>query len=286
MTGTALVPGLFPRGEVPGFVPPHLRGKVWDFRNEDDGTVSFAHPEASMGLSPAQSRARVTPDQYLQTFDQPSRLRDLSGSMSGQYAPIERSGKTPARQMNEGVADFLRRAFGWGTSSQGKAVGTVGLLSALTGGAGSYLWDRSQGDNASSRRALLLALLAGGAGAAATAWGQNKHNRRENFISKTASMEVATALVRLLEGDPSLSRHDKAQILRALAKLPNGDRDQLYRLLRTSAGAGAGVLAARFLGAKGLLPMLAGGILGGMLGSRGPGPKRNAQGQLSVTNYL
>lgn len=286
MTTDTSSPGIIPKGEIPEYVPPHLRGKVWDFRNEGDGTVSFAHPEAYMGLSPAQSRAKVTAEQYAQTFDPAHRLGDLSGSMRGQYAPIERMGKTPAKQMNEGIANYLRKALGWSTSSQGKAIGTAGLLSAVGGGLGSYLWDKSQDSEASPGRAMLMALIAGGLGAAGTAWGQSRHNRRENFLSKTASLEVATALVRLLENDPSLSRSDRAHILQALARAPDRDRDQLYGLLRTSAGAGAGMLAVRFLGAKGLLPMLAGGILGGMLGSRSAGPKRNAQGQLSMTNYL
>jgi hypothetical protein len=278
-------PGYLPTGAIPGYVPPHLRGKVWDFKNEDDGTISFAHPEASMGLSPSQSRVKLDTDQYAKTFDQAHRFGDLSNSMTGQYAPLEQAGQTSAKKMNEGIANALRGALGWGTSSQGKAVGTVGLLSALGAGAASSLWDLQKGDKVSTNKALIMALLAGTAVAGGTAWGQSKHNRRENFL-KTASMDVAIGLVRLLEGDPSLSGHDKAQILSALSRAPDSDRNQLYQLLKTAAGAGAGVLAARFLGARGLLPMLAGGILGGMLGGRGSGPKRNAQGQLSITNYL
>jgi hypothetical protein len=259
---------------------------VSDFRVEADGTTSFAHPEASMGLPPAQSRVKLSPEQFAQTFDRAAQFGDLSGAMKGQYAPIERSGKTPSRQMNDTIAAYLKQALGWGTSSQGKAVGTVGLLSALGGGLGSYLWDRNNGEEVSPGKTMLMALLAGGLGAAGTAWGQSRHNNRETHLLKGASMEVATALVRLLEGDPSLSRHDKAKILNALAQAPDRDRDQLYQLLKTSAGAGVGVLAMRFLGAKGLLPMLAGGILGGMLGAGSGGPRRNAQGQLSITNYL
>ncbi len=235
-----------------------------------------------MGVS---TRARVSPEQYRQTFDQPYRMGSLAGSINGQYAPLS-ARKTPARQMNEGIAAYLRRALDWGTTSQGKSIGTVGLLSALGGGAGSYLWDRSQGDSAVPGKAMLMALLAGGIGAAGTAWGQNRHNRREQYLGKSASMDVATSLVRMLEGDPSLSRHDRAVILAALAKAPTSDREQLHRLLKSSVGAGVGILAARFLGAKGLLPMLAGGILGGIIGGRDSGTKRNAQGQISITNYF
>lgn len=278
--------GVAPTGEVPEYVPPHLRGKVWDFRNEPGGAVSFYHPEAAMGLAPDQSRARLGEEKYKQTFDRAHRLSNFTDSMEGQYAPLERLNKTPARRMNEGIADKLRGALDWGTSTQGKAVGTAGLLSALGGGLASFLWDYRKGQPAKPGRILLTALLAGGAGAGGTALGQARHNAREKHLSKNASMEVATALIRILEGDPTLSRYDRARVLSALSEAPDRDKNELYRLLRTSVGAGAGMIAMRFLGAKGLLPMLAGGILGGMVGSRGPGLDRNAQGQLSITNYF
>ena len=150
--------------------------------------------------------------------------------MNNQYAPLERMGKTPARSMNEGIANAIRGAFDWGTSAQGKAVGTVGLISALGGGLGSYLWDRKQGRSGSANKVLLTALLAGLVGAGSTALGQQRHNARENFLAnnagknfldKAASMEVSVALVRLLEGDPTLSRYDRATILNALAAAPS-----------------------------------------------------------------
>jgi hypothetical protein len=183
-------PGYLPTGAIPDYVPPHLRGKVWDFKNEDDGTVSFAHPEASLGLSPEQSRVKLNAEQYANTFDQAHRLGNLSKSMTAQYAPLERKATPPAKNINDGIANFLRSALGWGTSSQGKAIGTAGLLSALGGGVASSMWDLQKGNDVSPNKALLLALLAGAAGAATTAWGQNKYNRRENFLSRNAQGQL------------------------------------------------------------------------------------------------
>ena len=234
-----------------GYIPRHLSGQVSDFKDEPDGGVSFSHPAAAGALTPSSPRTHLTQEQFLQTFDQPTRFTNLSDSIRGQYAPADSAVKTPARQTNETIARYLRQALERGTSSQGKSIGTVGLVSALGGGVGSYMHDLYKGDSGSPGTALIAALLAGGLGAAGTAWGQSTHNRRENFLAKQASSDVATGLVRLLEGDPSLSRHDKVMILKALSAAPDSDRRQLYSLLRTSVGAGVGMLAMRFLGAKG-----------------------------------
>jgi len=267
----------------PSYIPPHLRGQVGDFRRESDGNISFAHPEAFPGMSSDAARASVTPDQFAKTFDLPTRFGNLSTAMREQYAPLQRM-TTPARQINDGIANYLRKALRWSTSSQGKAVGTTGLVAALGAGIGSYAWDAYKGRDGSIGKALLMALLAGGVGAAGTAWGQNRHNRRENFLRKSAS-DVAVDIQRMLEDDPSLSRHDRVQIIRALTRAGESEMKQLRQLLKTSAGVGVGVLVARFLGAKGLLPLLLSGILGGVLSSGG-GPRRNAQGQISILDYM
>lgn len=270
---------------TPTYIPPHLRDRVSDFRREADGAVSFSHPDAFPGLSGEATRAKVSPDQFSRTFDLPTRFGALSKAINEQYAPLERAGVTSARRINDSIALNLRKALNWGTSTQGKAIGTAGLLAALGGGIGSYALDKYRGQDTSHGKALLLALLAGGLGAAGTAWGQGRHNRRESFLSKTASTEVAVALQRLLENDPSLSRQDRVRLLDALTRLNTTDMNQVYRLVRTSAGIGAGALVARFLGAKGLLPLLLGGILGGLVAG-GDRPRRNAQGQLSIIDYL
>lgn len=283
-------------GEIPDYVPPHLRNEVFDFRNEPDGGVSFWHPRASLGLDPETSRVKLTKEQYQQTFDPHYRGINFTESMNNQYAPLQRHPKTTARSINEGIGKALRKAFDWGTSEQGKAVGTAGLLAALLGGAGGYAWGRHSGEG-SVGKALLMALLAGGVGAAGTAYAQNRHNAREAWLtqrqsplmgfSKTASAQGSAGLIRLLEGDPTLSAIERAQIIEALVRIPAPAQDEMYRLARTAAGAGVGMLIMRLLKAKGLLPILAGGILGAIIGS----PPRehmsvNDFGQPSMRHFL
>jgi hypothetical protein len=148
------------------------------------------------------------------------------------------------------------------------------------------MWGRDQ-DESPIRRALLMALIAGGVGAAGTAWAQNKHNRREAYLSKNAaSMDLTQAIISMLNRDPSINSGQRALIFRALINTGPSEREDLYRLLSTAAGSGVGILALRFLGAKGLLPMLAGGILGGAIGnSFGASPRRNALGQ-TLLDYI
>ena len=279
---------LVPHGAVPKSIPQHLQGEVWDFRNEPDGRISFQHPKASIGLSPDKSRVYMTPDEYKLSFDPAYRMMHLQEAANSGYAPLQRIPKTPTRQWNDSIASGIGKALDWGGSSQGKAVGTAGLLSALAGGVGGYLWGPSKQEGGSPiKRALLAALLAGGVGAAGTAWAQNKHNRREAWLSKQASTDWTPLVIQLLNNDPSINYGQRALILRALASARSSDQEDLYRLLRTATGAGIGALAVRFLGSKGLLPMIAGGILGGALGyGYDAGPSRNILGQVSITDYL
>lgn len=273
-----------PHGAVPAYVPDHLAGKVWDFRNEGGGNVSFQHPEAVVGSSPADMRVTMSADEYKRNFDPVTRVSNLQDSAEQGYAPMHRRPRTAARQMNDTIADGINRAVEWGTSSQGKAVGTAGLLSALAGGIGGYAWGRSNYDEHPVRKALMLALLAGGIGAAGTAWTQNRHNRREDWLSKKGSfMDPTQFVISAINSDPSISASDRTLLFRALASASSYDQNALSNLIRTTAGVGAGVLAMRFLGAKGLLPMAVGGILGGLIGSSlGSGSRRNAFGQIKL----
>lgn len=277
-------------GLLPRYVPPHLEGRVSDFQHEPNGMISFSHPEAAWGLDPTRARVSISPEQYKHTFDKAHRQQNVMEAISNQYSPMQDIPETPAREMNNMIGRGLRGAWDWGTSNQGKAVGTVGMLGALAGGAGKYLWDRRTGNRPSIKSSLLAALLIGGLGAAGTAYGQNKFQRRENYLmNKMASVsDIAVDIIRLLENDPSLSHMDRARILDALVGAPQQTKSQLLNLMRTAGGVGVGMLAMRFLGAKGLLPMAAGGILGGLIGSRlgGDGLERNPYGQVSITNYL
>ena len=125
---------LVPHGAVPKVVPQHLQGEVWDFRNEPDGKISFQHPKASIGLSPDDSRVYMTPDEYKLSFDPAYRMTHLEEAANNGYAPLQRIPKTSARQWSDSIASGIGKALDWGSSAQGKAVGTAGLLSALAGG--------------------------------------------------------------------------------------------------------------------------------------------------------
>jgi len=276
---------LAPHGAIPKYVPPHLEGKVWDFRNEPDGNISFQHPEAAMSVYPEDARVSMSPNEYKLSFDPVHRMSHADEALTTGYAPLQRRPKTEARKINDAIAGGIGKAFDWGTSSQGKAVGTAGLLSALAGGVGGYMWGRDS-DQRPIKRALLMALLAGGVGAAGTAWTQNRHNRREAWLSKRTATDWTPMIIQLLNNDPSISSGQRAMLMRAILNARPDDQEDLYRLLRTATGAGIGVLAMRFLGSKGLLPMIAGGILGGILGHGSGGPSRNALGQVSITDYL
>lgn len=275
-----------PHGAIPKYVPPHLRGKVWDFRNEPGGNVSFQHPEATVGLPTEKARVTLTPEEYKLGFDSTYRLTHPDKAFgSAGYAPMQARPSDVLNKTNTAVANGISKAIDWGTSSQGKAVGTAGLLSALAGGVGGYMWAQHDGENP-LKRALLMALLTGGLGAAGTAWTQSNHNRREAWLSKQSNADPVQVIVSILQSDPSVNQAHLQTIMTALNQARQSDREDLVRLLRTTAGAGAGALALRFLGAKGLLPMLAGGIIGGLLASSYQPPvKRNPLGQV-LLNYL
>jgi len=269
---------------LPAYIPPHLNGKVMDFRKEPDGRVSFLHPEGAAGLGPEDSRVVLDEENYKQTFDRQHRRANFVDSINNQYA--YRRPKPVGQQVNEWIGNKLKGAYNWGTSTQGKGVGTAALLSALAGGAGGLMWGNYTGGG-KTKKALLLALLAGGIGAGATAYGQRKHNMREAYINKQASSAIDAVLIRALSNDPTVSGFERSMLLRAISTVPPYQRSELYSLMRTTIGAGAGMLIMRFLKAKGLLPMMAGAILGGIAATpRSPKLKRNAMGQLSMHNYL
>jgi hypothetical protein len=275
---------------IPEFVPDHLRGQVSDFQVEPDGQVSFAHPRAGLGLS--DSRVKLPVEQLRQTFDRDARMRDFSSSLRGQYnpdVPQDSLGNT----ISQSIGGGLRRAFDWGTSESGRAVGTAGLLSLLAGGVGGYALGRRGEHESPVKTALIGALLAGALGAGVSAYGQNKMQRRNAFLAqgdamyKSGSLEVTAALIRAVNNDQTLRAQEKVELLRAMTRLREREKDELYRSIRVAIGAGAGLLISRFLRAKGLLPALVGGILGaGIAAATAPSRlKRTPDGQLSTLSY-
>lgn len=269
--------------KLPPYVPAHLDGKVGDFRQEPDGSISFAHAENSLGLGPEQSRQKLTQEQYKQTFDRDYRHSNFEESMAGQYAPMQRSPKSTSEQLSGWISGKISDTIGWGASTRGKSVASAGLLSALAGGvAGAYLGHRS-GDMSVSK-SLAAALLAGTLGAGVSAYSQAAGDRRHAYLSKQAS--DVDFIIRAIERDPYMSPQERAACLRAAAVMSSIQRDDLARMMRTATGAGVGALVLRFLRGNGLIPTMVGGILGALAGyATGPGLKYNSIGQLSLSNY-
>lgn len=263
---------------VPPYVPPHLRGKVGDFRMEPGGQVSFSDPEHALGLGPEMSRKSISMDQYRKTFDENYRNSNLAESLSGQYAsPIARQTNWQT-DIRDRIAKAVRGGLEWGTTTQGRAVGTSALLSGLLG-AGVGAWSASHQGESPWGKGALYALLAGTLGAGGTALLQHQNNKREAFL-KSASM-IENVVMQALSRDDGLTDSEKVMLLRASSKLRERDAEQLSQLLRGAAGAGAGMLIVKFLKLKGLLPMIAGGIIGAALAGR-KSPRRNALGQLAL----
>ena len=270
---------------APKYIPPHLQGRVNDFRNEPDGTISFEDKKAMGGIDPHLSRVHITPEQYKNTFDYKTRHGYLPDTAEkgykGPFDPV-----SSADRIQQGIGGLLRRAFDWGTESQGRAIGTAGIMSALGGAGAGYLLGDYFGQGSKMKKALLGAILAGGLGAAGTAMSQRSFNKRQDYLSKRASAwsPVSNAINMAIDNDRSMSHMDKQDLREIVSRLDQRDRDELYRLIRQTIGAGAGVLIARFLGFKGLIPSVTGGVLGAALAT--PPMRLNALGQVSTNNFF
>ena len=273
-------------GTMPGYVPPHLAGKVDSFRSEPNGAVSFRHDAAALGgFGDAGGRKVITNEQYKQTFDPAHRLTNLAESVPNQYG-LDKFPTNNANQLSEWIGGKLRGGLEWGTSSKGRSAGTAGLLAALAGGVGGTLLSKRVESEHPYRNGLLAALLAGALGTGASALMQRGNDNRENHISKTAGVSDETSYLRsAILGESKMTPTDKAEVLRALAKMEDDERDVLANRARSLFGFGAGMYIARVLFSKGLIPQLVGGIIGAAAlspSSKNNRPKMNPWGQLST----
>ena len=271
---------------TPAYVPPHLQGKVKDFRQDDAGNISFRHDDAANGLSdPELTRKSISQDQYQKTFDRNYRLGNFNESIIGQYGGPGANDKSYVEGIKDSIVGGIKKGLSAATSTGPGTVGTVGLLSALAGGASGVMLGAREGSGALNK-GMLFALLAGALGTGATAYTQAADARRLNYMSKKASSSV-DMIIQALANDRQLTPQQKADALRAIVNLADRDRDELGRQVRTVAGAGAGILITRFLVGKGLLSSAVGGILGALIGAASARPpiKYNAMGQVSISNY-
>lgn len=266
---------------IPPYVPPHLRGNVDTFQQEPDGRVSFRHDAAGNGeFGEAGGRQTISREQYDQTFNPQYRLANLATAMPGQYG-LQKFPTNASQQIRDWIGGKLGQGLDWGTSTQGRSIGTAGLLSALAGGIGGA----RAGDESPIKSGLMYALLAGGAGAGVSALLQNLNAKREQqALNKAAKRDESLDYLReAVLDDPRLTSTQRAQVLRALAGMPDGDRDDLAHKANALVGAAAGMFIARVLASKGLIPPLVGGIIGALVASPSGGGKVNTNqwGQLS-----
>jgi hypothetical protein len=87
--------------------------------------------------------------------------------------------------------------------------------------------------------------------------------------SKSASLtgDPLNAIIAAITSDGSASTNTRQGILERVFQLSASERTSLWRMISMAGGAGAAMIAARFLGG-GLLTTLAAGSVGGALGSR------------------
>jgi len=279
---------------LPEYIPPHLQGKVQDFRKEPDGRVSFEDNANPSGLSGDMNRTTMSPDEYKKTFDRSYFLRDPMTAINEQYmSPESRIPLTQSQKIQRAIGSGLGTAWDWGNSSTGKSVMTTGLLTALAGGGlGAYRAMRDDNPESSGPigRGLLYALLAGTAGAGLTAFLQNRASRRQQYAypgfastsTKQASAMPGNVLV-AIANDPSLSPAQRAAIIETLQRMPSSQRQETFLSARQFVGVGVGVAIARVLAGKGLLPAMIGGMLGLALAGGGrPSRPKNKLGQFSI----
>lgn len=262
---------------TPEYVPPHLAGRVSDFRRDTSGNVSFSDPKSALGtFGPEASRVTVTPDVFNSTFTGAG-WTDLGHTVNNQYG-AEKPPATFGTTIRDFVTGNVRKGLDYGLSSQGRTVGTAGLLAGLAGGAWGTL-----GENGSIGKGLVSSLIAGGGAAALTALFQGEANRQSSSLAKSAYAD--TDLLSLLSTDSSIPDHQKRQYLAAFQRLSRNEQSELSRMVRMVGGFGVGAVIARYLGGKGLLATAVGGMLGALVGrATGPQQSYNRLGQLSVLN--
>jgi hypothetical protein len=108
---------------------------------------------------------------------------------------------------------------------------------------------------------------------------------RPTATTQQSEMLLRETILRQVIADRDLDLRGRAGISQALANLGGEDLRSLFRITAVGAGAGAGVIVARWLMGRGLLPTLIGGIVGGGAAYRATQPRLNAFGNPSLESY-
>lgn len=263
---------------TPDFIPPHLAGDLSQFRKSPDGSVSFVDqdPQRANGLGPGLGRTTLSPEAAAATFDRDYRLQHSGDVADGAgYGSKQRFGSDL-----QGTADLAARWVGdrmrGASSTASGSVAAAGLLAALAGGALGVKTADPESYQSPMTRGVLYALLGGGLGALGLRYLQSSGQRK----SASSGSDEQARILAALALDPNLSAQQKAAMVPALNSLSRSEQIELSGVIRQMGGAAVGLLIARFLGMKGLLPMAVAGMLGAAIAS--PSPHRNALGQIKL----
>lgn len=235
---------------------PNIR----DIRQEAGGGVSFIDPATHAGVMGDDGRTKLTPAQAKATFDRTYRLNNLEQAVAEQYNSDRVRPVSMIDSMKGSLSRKLRGALSSATSSPANSSATLGVLSALTGGAAAYALS---GQNP-IRNGLLAALAAGGAGYALS-----------GGLRKNAN--AVDDLLKAVKQDSNLSESQTQILIERLRRISSTDAGELKRLLGAAKGAGAGAVIAKFFGLPWFWPTAIGGLIG-FANSAQP-KRRNAFGQ-------
>lgn len=253
----------------PDYIPPHLEGRLSDFRDDGNGMISFKDVGNPSGTP--DGRRAIDMKTFRATFDPSHRATNIEAALKSQYSG-RAGGTNLINTLRDWTADKARGLWEAGTANPGRSLATVGGLGGLIG-AGLGAFQSARNDEPMLGRSALYGLLGAGLGTGALALMQHLNNARQKSASSVDAIEDR------LDRDHSIGPADRELLVNMVQKLAPPDRDQLAQLLRVGIGAGAGAIVVRFLRGKGLLPMLAGSILGGLAAAFTSGPRTNAFGR-------
>lgn len=230
----------------PQHIPLHLR-HVRDFQQNPDGSVSFLDERNNpRNLFGDQARISLGPAEARATFDPQYRRFNLEQALRDQYKSDREVPKTFAQNLTHGIGRGLRKAFDYGTASNDRARATTGALAALAGGAlGASLSQENK-----IRNGILAALLAGGAGYAASA------------LSKQAASIPVKDIMEMIRQSSEINRDHRAIFEGKVRTSSASELADLSRIIRAANGAGLGFILAKFFNIPWLIPSAMGGLIG------------------------
>jgi len=266
------------------YIPPKLRDRgLTDFKLRDDGAYEFMDGKSEPGEYP---RRIIGEKEFQNTFNREHRMSHPDEAMNKAWGHESSNHESLGTLGGDLLGGSLSSALQWSAKSpMTKGVTAAALAAAAAAGyVGLNKYKQGYSLKSSAKTGGKWAL--GAAGLAALG-GMYVHSRTKGHsytppMSKSGALQERTLADALAE-DRSIGFQQKAAIMRASGMLSGYDRRSLDRLLSTAMGGAAGVLAMRYLGSKGLMGNMLGGLIGAYTGRAmvTPSITRNAFGQLS-----